>query len=272
MKIIHFSDPHSCAPPEGISAFFDKRLVGFFNYTFRRRFQHDLNLLDKAVEIILKEKPDVAICTGDLTSTGQASEFSQTIKKLEPLIQDKQIPLLYVPGNHDAYVKNNACKTALNDAFSKLNNNQWELSDLPVKITIEDCEFILINECVPTNIFLSCGYVTGQSSQKIKEWCEQEKTHPRILVGHFPVKRNYSLLEARRGLKNHEQVRELLETQKIDLSLCGHMHCESADIDETGRGEICAGSVTRSGTLTIIEYNKNDDTFSYKNESITQVP
>ena len=268
MKIIHFSDPHSCAPPEELSAFFDKRLIGFFNYTFRRRFQHDLNLLDKAVEYILDEKPDVAICTGDLTSTGQPAEFAKTLKRLEPLLQDSQIPLLFVPGNHDAYVNNNACRKALRDAFAKLNKNQWELADLPAKRTIGDCEFIMLNECCPTNIFLSCGYVTAQSTQRIKEWCEEEKKIPRILVGHFPVLRKYSFIESRRGLNKHEEVRELIELKKIDLSLCGHMHCEYADVDETGRGEICAGSVTRSGSVTVIEYNKNDDTFSYKLSNI----
>jgi 3',5'-cyclic-AMP phosphodiesterase len=269
MKIVHFSDPHSCAPPEEFSAFFDKRIVGFANYIFRRRFQHDLNLLEKAVEVILDEKPDVAICTGDLTSTGQPAEFEKTLKKLEPLIQDKQIKLLYVPGNHDAYVQNSSCKKALSDAFAKLNDYQWELSDLPAKVTIGECEFILINECVPTNIFLSCGYVTKQSSLHIKEWCKQEKAQPRILVGHFPVKRDYTLMEARRGLKNHQQIRALIESKKIDLSLCGHVHKEYTDIDSEGRGEICGGSVTRSGNIGIIEYNKNDDTFSFQKKSFT---
>jgi len=271
MKIIHFSDPHSCAPPGDFSAFSDKRIVGFFNYTFRRRFQHNLNFLDKAVEYIIDEKPDVVICTGDLTSTGQPAEFAKTLKRVKPLLENSQIPLLFVPGNHDAYVKNNTCRKALRDAFSKLNKNQWELADLPVKTIIGDCEFIMINECCPTNIFLSCGYITEKSTQQIKEWCNQEKKYPRILLGHFPVLRKYSFIESRRGLKNHKEVKDLIATKKIDLSLCGHMHYEYADIDDTGRGEICAGSVTRSGNLTIIEYNKNDDTFSYKvHKTITE--
>lgn len=269
MKIIHFSDPHSCAPPESFSAFFDKRIVGFFNYTFRRRFQHDLNLLDQAVQMILEEKPDVVVCTGDLTSTGQPAEFAIILKKLAPLLENQHIRLLYVPGNHDAYVKNSVCKTALDEAFSKINNNRWTLADLPIRETIQDCDFILLNECVPTNIFLSCGYITGQNTLKIKEWCEEEKTKPRILVGHFPVMRDYSFLEARRGLKQHEEVRDLLETKRIDLSLCGHVHKEYAVIDANGRGEICGGSVTRSGNIGIIEYNRNDDIFSYRNKAVT---
>ena len=269
MKIIHFSDPHSCAPPEEFSAFFDKRLVGFFNYTFRRRFQHDLNLLDKAVEVILEEKPDVAICTGDLTSTGQPAEFAETVKRLEPLIQNHDIPLLFVPGNHDAYVKSRACKEALQATFSRLNNNLWSLDDLPVKTQIGECEFILVNECCPTNIILSCGYMFPESTEKIVAWCAEDKQAPRVLVGHFPILRNYTLIESRRGLNKHEEVRKLVESKKIDLSLCGHMHQDYVDIDDHGKGEICAGSVTRTGNIGIIEYNKTDDTFSYQNRSVS---
>ena len=81
---------------------------------------------------------------------------------------------------------------------------------------------------------------------------------------HFFYEEDYMKEHNYPGLKKHKEVRELITTRKIDLSLCGHMHYEYADIDDTGRGEICAGSVTRSGSLTIIEYNKKDDTFSYK--------
>lgn len=268
MKIIHFSDPHSCAGPEELSAYFDKRIIGFFNYTFRRRFQHDLDLLDRAVEFILQEKPDVAVCTGDLTSTGQPAEFIATLKRLEPLIQNNDIPLLFVPGNHDAYVKSRICQEGLEEAFARMNQKKWRLDQLPVKTTIGDCEFFLVNECCPTNIVLSCGYMFPESAAKIKAWCEEEKIKPRILLGHFPILRNYSFIERRRGLNRHEEIRDLVQDKIIDISLCGHMHHEYAEVDDHGRGEMCAGSVTKTGMITVIEYNKNDDTFSYQFKNI----
>lgn len=268
MKIIHFSDPHSCAAPEEWGAFFDKRIVGFFNYIFRRRFQHDLEILDQTVEFILKEKPDVAVCTGDLSSTGQPTEFAATLKKLEPLLKQTDIQLLFVPGNHDAYVKSSSCRQSLADAFAKMNRQRWQLDELPVKTIIGDFEFILVNECRPTNIVLSCGFMSPESVKSIKTWCKEEKTKPRIIIGHFPILKNYSFLEKRRGLNHHEEVRELVKNKKIDLSLCGHMHLEYAQVDNRGKGEICAGSVTRTGIVSVIEYNKNDDTFSYKFQDI----
>ena len=59
--------------------------------------------LQKVVNYILEVKPDVAVCTGDLTSTGQPGEFAKVISILKPLL-DSKIPVLYVPGNHDYYV------------------------------------------------------------------------------------------------------------------------------------------------------------------------
>ncbi|UKI34151.1 MAG: metallophosphoesterase [Lentisphaeria bacterium] len=71
MKIVHFSDPHAGGPAEDLLAYIDKRWVGVFNYNFRRKFRHDMTKLENAVRYILDTKPDVAVCTGDLTSTGQ---------------------------------------------------------------------------------------------------------------------------------------------------------------------------------------------------------
>ena len=100
MKILHFSDPHAGGPAEDWMAYIDKRWVGVFNYRFRRQFRHDLTKLARAVEYILDAKPDLAVCTGDLTSSGQPGEFEKVRPILAPL-RDSEIPLLYLPGNHD---------------------------------------------------------------------------------------------------------------------------------------------------------------------------
>ena len=114
MKIIHFSDPHGGGGAEDWMAYFDKRWVGVFNYRFRRRFQHDLSKLEKAVAYILDIKPDLAVCTGDLTSSGQPGEFERVKKILAPLVESK-IPLVYTPGNHDCYVKRPWCVKAMKE-------------------------------------------------------------------------------------------------------------------------------------------------------------
>jgi len=263
MKIIHFSDSHAGAFPDNLSAFFDKRIVGTFNYAFRRRFLHNLEFLRKAVEYILIEEPDAAVCTGDITSTGQPAEFEKAMEILSPLINHPKIRLLYIPGNHDVYVNNTRCRESLHNVFSKINGHGIEFDDLPVKVKVGDCEFILVNECRPTNIFLSTGYFPEKSTEQIVEWCNENKTAPIILLGHFPVKKHDSLLSFRHRIYRHEKVADLLNQGKIDLSLCGHTHVPFQDTDPKGRGEIGAGSITRTYDLNLINYDRESDKFSH---------
>ncbi len=264
MKIIHFSDPHAGALPDSLSAYFDKRIVGTLNYAFKRRFLHNMALMQRGVDYIIQEKPDVVVCTGDLTSTGQPREFDIMLEILQPLITNSAIKLLYVPGNHDSYVKNNRCQSASKKAFETLNMNGITLESLPTLVTAGECDFILVNECRPTNFFLSTGYLTTESSKKIEELCSGKKERPRIMIGHFPLRKKYSLTGFRHKIYGQQKVVELLNSQKIDLALCGHTHKCLHDVDKTGRGEVVAASITKTGDLNIIEYNKKADSFKYK--------
>ena len=131
MKIIHFSDPHAGGPAEDWLAYVDKRWVGVFNYRFRRKFRHDISKLRKAVEYILDVKPDAAVCTGDLTSTGQPGEFELVRPVLEPL-RNSTIPLFYLPGNHDCYVKRPKCVRAVNEMVEYLSRGDYRFAELPL--------------------------------------------------------------------------------------------------------------------------------------------
>ena len=114
-------------------AYFDKRWVGVFNYRFRRRFRHDLGKLEKAVEYILDTRPDVAVCTGDLTSAGQPGEFEKVRRVLEKL-RDSDIPLIYMPGNHDCYVPRPKCVQAMKEMVAYLSCGRYTFEDFPCKI------------------------------------------------------------------------------------------------------------------------------------------
>jgi predicted MPP superfamily phosphohydrolase len=69
-------------------------------------------------------------------------------------------------------------------------------------------------------------------------------------------------MEFRHRVYHQEKIVRLLNEKKIDLSLCGHTHKPFIDIDKQGRGEVGAGSVTRTNDLNIIEYNRESDSFS----------
>jgi len=255
MKIIHFSDPHAGGPAEDKLAYFDKRLVGIFNYKYRRQFQHKQNILKTAVDFILKEQPDIVICTGDLTSTGQYGEFQQILDILKPLI-DSEIPILYSPGNHDYYVYNEKCNKALLSAFSIINSRfNIKFDELPTFVQIKNYNFILVNESWPSNLLSSCGYLKKDSSDFIEKICNEYPDSHNILIGHYPLKEKNSFFRFRHRLWGQKKVTALLEAKKLSLSLCGHIHIPYSKVDEDGFGEICAGSITRNKSLTLIEYN-----------------
>lgn len=269
MKIIHFSDPHAGGSAEDWMAYLDKRWVGVFNYRFRRRFRHDLALLEKAVDYILSVRPDVAVCTGDLTSTGQAGEFARTLKILEPLVKS-DIPLIYLPGNHDCYVKRPKCVAAMKEAVSYLNGEEYEFDSLPRIRTVGGVDFLMLNTSRPSNLLCSWGFVSREDDQWVQRVCSGEKLQPRILVTHYPMFEDHPILRTRHRLFGQKNILKLMQKREIDLALCGHVHKPYCRVDESGRGENCAGSVTRNGVISCVEYIPELDKFTFESIDLAQ--
>lgn len=261
MKIAHFSDPHLGAPVDDWTALFDKRWVGLFNYKFRRSYQHDPKYLEDAVDFTVNNKFDVAVCTGDLTNTGQPNEF-ETVKAILSKLVDSGIPVIYTPGNHDCYVKRKHCVKAVNEMFKYVNQCDYEIDDLPVVRHINGIDFIVFNNSRPTNLIFSGAVMRRKDSEWIENFCKQEKKYPRILVNHYPIIEEHPVLRARHRLFGQKKIAELLKSGVIDLSICGHRHFYYTDCDSTGRGELCSGSVTKNGLMSEIEFKDNVFTFN----------
>lgn len=239
-RLIHFSDSHEEAVfPRGL----DKRVLGYCNSHFKRRFQHKQDLLDQAVQRMIAEKPDAVLFTGDAVSTADPAEFAAALPHFLPLIE-AEIPIFCTVGNHDVYVKNKRCRTAMESFYSALGNGDV---DQPRCVRIgagnDAVRLLLLPESRPTLPWLSCGYLSDESVSLAVAESEKNDTAPLILAGHFPVRE----CTWRRGLRNAENVRQLLAEGKITYSLCGHVHKPA----EEGR-EVIAGSVTRFGVMTDI--------------------
>ncbi len=262
MKIVHFSDSHAGGSFSGCRSLFDKRLAGFVNYCLFRKNCHDQAILDLFCEKVLDIMPDLVVCSGDITSTGHPSEFDIALRKLEPILRNSQIRFLYVPGNHDKYVDDILCREALSLAYKKINGNSVRLEDLPVRIRIGECEFILADETATTNIFSSCGYLRREDASSIAKWCEEDNGCPKVLIGHFPIIEQHPFLRFRKRLWGQRLIARYLRERKISLSLFGHVHKPYSKLDAKGRGEICAGSITKYRSFELIEYYKDNDVFT----------
>lgn len=263
MKILHFSDPHAGGGAEDWLAYLDKRWVGVFNYKYRRCYRFDLKYLRRVVEYAIASKVDVAVCTGDLTSTGQPGEFEIVREILQPL-RDSGIPILYTPGNHDCYVKRQKCVDAVNEMVEYLSCDDYKFSDFPLVRTIGSCDFILLNSSYPSNLLCSWGFIRKRDSKQVEAMCEEQKNRPRILVGHYPLLEENSFLRTRHRLFGQGKIIELLKSGKIDISLCGHVHRPENRIDERGRGESISGSVSSNARCSLITYDESSDIFNFE--------
>jgi len=263
VKIVHFSDPHAGGPAEDWLAYFDKRWVGVFNYRFRRRYRHDLSKLERAVEYILSTRPDIAVCTGDLTSSGQPGEFEKVLAVLKPLAESG-IPFYYLPGNHDCYVTRRKCVEAVHRAVTVLSNGRDVFAEFPLIRREAGVEMLLLNTSRPSNLLCSWGFVSREDSEKVAHWASEPHAMPRILLSHYPMTETHPILRMRHRLFGQKKIVEAMRKGEIDLVLCGHVHRPYLKVDAEGHGECCAGSVTRNASMVEITCDVATRKFSFR--------
>ena len=196
----------------------------------------------------------MAVCTGDLTSSGQPGEFARVCEILKPLV-NSQVPLVYTPGNHDCYVNRSWCVKAMKDTVREVNQQRFAFDDMPCRLELGGAEVLMLNTSRPSNLLCSWGFVSRKDSRKVCEFCEAPKKLPRILVTHYPLIEDNKWLRIRHALFGQGKLVKLVKEKKIDLVLCGHVHKHFLKVDENGFGQCCSGSVTRNGNMIEIGYN-----------------
>ena len=264
MRIIHFSDIHSGCCPRTPSFLFDKRLLGSLNFYLRRRNVFKPEFVSRAVSQIKIMVPDLVICTGDLTSVGSPEEFDVALAALKPLLDHFGERFLYVPGNHDTYVRDHRCRAGLEAAFATLNSGRWTLAEMPQELVLQHLHLFLLNECQPTNWLLSCGKLSEVAHARLTQWLAKEKgaREKRVLVGHFPLRDpSGHPLHWRRRLNGSNFLANALKQGQLDLSLCGHDHQPSLRRYENDAMEICAGSLTQHGRINVVDYSPQTGRF-----------
>ncbi len=271
MRIIHFSDIHLGLFPHSPSFLLDKRLFGTLNHWLLRRRKQNLEYLDRALAAMQALKPDWIVCTGDLGSVGSPEEFHHAVALLQPFRKLVDGRFLFVPGNHDVYVRNKACQQALKRAFHELNGGRWAADVSYALLQQEDVEFFLAMAAHPLPIWMSSGRLTHEMMDAFRDWSQapRRSTAPRILLCHFPVRtRSGAPLDFRRRCYNAEGIVHALERHDIDCMLCGHIHRPFAwtpkNSDEKAPIQLCAGSLTLTGTFLALDYGNDKSDFSWK--------
>lgn len=192
LKIIHITDTHLL-----------KRANDSF-YGFNTR-----NSFEKVVQKSLAEHPDAdcIILTGDISQNGEMQSYHQ----LRSIIEQIDIPVYAVPGNHD--------------------------SPQFLQEIIDNCpgqSICVVNQfCYPLVLISSWkqgahqGNVSAQSLQQLKSYLTTCK-HGLVITGihHPPVPTGSEWLD-RLGLENDKELLRLIKDCSINIiMLCGHIHQE----------------------------------------------
>jgi DNA repair exonuclease SbcCD nuclease subunit len=265
MRIVHFSDIHFGTLTADPSAFFDKRLLGMGNYYLRRHRLMHREYLPRALNRIRLLAPDLVICTGDITCIGSKEEFQQACEALRPLVGNPHCEFVYIPGNHDCYVRDPKCRRQLAESFALLNGNRLSLESFPFELKRPGLRLFFYNGCQATSLISSAGAVPPETAARLQGWLEapRDSGEKRILVGHYPLRdANGAELNWRRQLYGSEFLRHALDHRQLDVALCGHIHTPFRRDDPSGAMEICAGSLTTAGQLNVLDHSAATGKFS----------
>lgn len=263
MRIVHFSDIHAggiIRSPKGLT---DKRFFGMCNHLMRRMWTRRWERVGRAITRIKLLEPDVVVCTGDLTTISEPAEFEIAQNALRPLVDDIRFEFLFVPGNHDHYVKSKASNESLEATFKFMMRKRWTLSDLPLSYDIQGCRFLLINQACPVPCFLSSGNLDEKTVTFLKTQLSDSDKRPRILLNHFPVYDQKGKEQSyRRRCHNNDILKTAFQDGTLDLALCGHIHHPFIRKDPSGMTEICAGSLTFSGMFSLVDFDPKTREYS----------
>ncbi len=257
MRIVHLSDLHVGRLPKSPGALFDKRLLGAANQLLRRARHVHPEYLQRAGEEIARLKPELVVCTGDITCIGSPEEYEAACALLQPLYSATGHHFLFLPGNHDAYVGAAPCRAALADAFQRLNGGRWGLDELPLEWQLSGLRFLLLDGARPVSCLLSSGSLSAATLDWLARRLAlpREESECRVAVCHFPLRgRGGEALNWRRRLAGADEVWQHLQEGRLDLVLSGHVHVPFARWDAAGRGEVCAGSLTMAGCFSVLDW------------------
>lgn len=204
------------------------------------------------LKIIRESNIEILVIPGDVSET-----LKVTIDYIKKLNEELDIPVYYVPGNHDMWYKNNKKTTqniykiyaedkfCLIDKPLVLKDNIVIIGDLfwydysfanNVKYTKEDLALKTYNRRTWQDYFYTnwvksdeeqCGYFINKN----KSVLEKYKDYKIILVSHMINHKRFSMLEEVdekwgyfNGFLGSESLYNLIKKYNIDVAVCGHIH------------------------------------------------
>lgn len=222
LKFIHFGDLHVWRKtPMWSELYYPKRWLGLLNLYVHRAKHFPPAYRQAALDEICREKPDVAVFTGDFSSFSLKTEFTEAAKLFAPLRELLGERLFAIPGNHDCYTPRAYRNQVLEKGLPWVHSEPVSRLDLSEKLTL-----LGVNHSIPF-LLHSNGKVMPETQEALKMAFEQTTAEGRkvLLAGHF----SYDSPSAYPETTNHKllgdtEFSDLIQQYKPLLYMHGHQH------------------------------------------------
>jgi 3',5'-cyclic AMP phosphodiesterase CpdA len=230
LRIAHISDLHFAKATYNLSQFFSKRWIGNLNLLFSRKQDYLPERLASLPSLFQELKVDIVLVSGDLSTTSLSEEFGLARSFLKQ-IEEKNIPVIALPGNHDHYTKS-AYKNRLfyqffNSKFSPKNEGVFAYNLKEHKVAAKPLPhnwwLVALDTALSTPIVSSRGLFSSELEENLKKVLSLiPSDQPILLVNHFPLFPHES---PRKTLQRSNALQEVIKNfPNIKMYLHGHTH------------------------------------------------
>ncbi len=224
--LAHLSDAH-IGPLPRIHAreLLGKRLTGYVNWNRRGRL-HDMAVLGQLVADMKAQAPDHVAMTGDILNLGLRAEFPIAGAWLRGLGDPRQVS--FVPGNHDAYVRDAMASLAVTFAPWRADGGPDGAvplaSAFPYMRRRRDVALIGLSSALPTAPFLASGAVGAAQLEALVPLLASARRDglARVVMVHHPPYRGGA--SRGRGLRDAGAFARVIAAHGAELVIHGHNH------------------------------------------------
>lgn len=245
-KLAVLSDVHLAPlPAVSLAELAGKRLTGFLNWHLKRKYEHDMGVLDAVTAQIRQWNPDHILFCGDAVNLGLRSEFERAGAFLAGLGPPHMVTA--VPGNHDLYVE--AARAPMIATFGP-----WMLGDgetalqFPFVRRRDGVAIVGLNSSLPTPPFDATGTLGETQIAATRHLLDSmDAADVRIVALHHPA--TVGGTAKGRDLTDAADFEAMMRLTHADLILHGHNHYRSLHWMDGARGKIpVIGLMSGAGT------------------------